>query len=452
MILDIEKLETEAMARTYDPTKPDELTNIKAEEIVVNNRTLFLDISKLLNVGPLTIYNKFRQSFKYLKMVDCNWFCHYLSLVDSKFNILIPKQYNISYGFSQDNNAEEGQFKVVTDNENIIKYNKISEDIFVKQMDELSKSVRCLERFVADNHYFYEFENEHIYCYYQNYCWVISGYNRNNVQEYYDMYLILMSISQGNISNNKLKCLYLIGKNAINYLYKGIDLKKQFSNIANYGLSDDMVTFAMSNGRYLLVIDEAYQKYHRKIKYAIDDAKKFNIYSGQNWSFKGCFKSSFLGNYKHGFILNFPEITDSTELSEIEKRDLLENIIKQKQIELYEHKDYLKNKLLILLINYLKNYLTLEVWSKLNFIDYLCIEKIKFENKTDKMIYIYFKNVLNNGDDELIKSLIDIDYLCSNIIAKDIIMSPEFMAFSCQILNVNKIFILFENNEFIEWK
>ena len=164
--------------------------------------------------------------------------------------------------------------------------------------------------------------------------------------------------------------------NALNYLYKGIDLKKVSNfEFSNYEFGEDVVTFAIENNRYLTVVDDDYQLFNRKIKEQNEEMEKIKIYDNY---FEGTFKTGVLGTYIGGSLLNFPEINDSTRLSEIEKRDLLENIVNQKQIELYEYKNYLAKKIINSIINDLRGLLTKDVWFKKDLDEYL--------NKYDKKL------------------------------------------------------------------
>ena len=130
----------------------------------------------------------------------------------------------------------------------------------------------------------------------------------------------------------------------------------------------------------------------------------------------------------------------------------MENIISQKQIELYEYKDFIRKKLLNILIDDFKRRLTIDTWNQLELVNYLYIENIDIESKTEELLYDYFKFALDNNDDELLKGLIDVNYLANKIKPRNIVIAPEFIAFSCNMLEQNKTFVLFENNEFIEWK
>ena len=79
-------------------------------------------------------------------------------------------------------------------------------------------------------------------------------------------------------------------------------------------------------------------------------------------------------------------------------------------------------------------------------------ENINIEHKTEELLYDYFKYLLENNDDTELSAIIDIDYLTDSIIPKKMILGPEFMMFVCSVLGQVKKYILFENNEFIEWK
>lgn len=458
MTENIDKLENEAMARAYDKNKPDELIKDDNEIKMESTNMSFFQISQLLKNIEGEEKASFYQSFRYIKMIDCDWLAHYILLLNGKIGMIIPNNYVIIYDDSLENNQNSGKINFREEHKNYIaEYNLSTYDDFIAHMKELEVVSECVEYFENNNQVFYEFSNGYIYMYYEGYTWSIFGYSRNDIKEYYYMYTILMSLR--NLDNEtyqdkeNFKLIYLINKNALNYLYKGIDLKKKtLDELKEYSLMEDVVTFALDNNRYLTILDEDYQIYNRKSKDINDEIEKINLYCDPKWRFEGTFKAGVLGTYTSGDLLDFPEIINSTELSEIEKRNLLENIIKQKQIELYEYKDFISKKLLDIIINNLKQTLTNEMWNELKLVNYLYIENIDIENKTENLLYDYFKFALDNNDNELVKGLIDIDYLASKIRPQKLIIGPEFMAFACNVFKQNKIFILFENNEFIEWK
>lgn len=456
--LNIDKLENEAMARAYNTNKPDELKDNKIQKNKAANNMSFFKISKLLNSKDIKVEeDNFYQSFRYIKMMDCDWNCHYSLMLNYEMGMIIPAHYVIIYGESLCNNINNGKIKFRNEKEYSIEYEKITEEDFETRMRELETVSICVEKFENNNQSFYEFEDGYIHMYYEGYTWKITGYSRNDIKEYNDMYIILLSIrkleNKKYGDNKNLKAIYLIAKNCLKYLYQGIDLKKKsYEEIESYSLTDDVVTFSIDNNRYLTVLDEDYQIFNRKIKDSNENIEKIQIHCDDKWHFEGSFKASILGTYNSGYLLDFPEIINSNELSEIEKRDLLENIINQKQIELYEYKDFIGKKLLDILIDSFKKKLTIDVWNDLELVNYLYIEDIDIENKTEELLYDFFKFTLDNEDYELIKKVIDSNYLSSKIKPLKVIIGSEFMAFACNIFKQNKTFILFENNEFIEWK
>lgn len=455
--LNIDKLENEAMARAYNTNKPDELKENQQETMTDKNNVSFFKISQLINNDIELDQKQFSQGFRYIKMMDCDWSCHYALLLNNKIGMIIPQQYVIIYGESSLNDLNHGIVKFRSEKEYQVEYEASTEEEFELRMNELKIVSTCIEKFENNDQIFYEFDNGYIYMYYDGYIWKISNFSRNDIKEYYDMYIILMSIRTINNKHyndkDNLKLIYLISKNCLNYLYKGIDLKKKRKEeIDEYALTEDVVTFSIDNERYLTVLDEDYQIFKRKTNEETENFEKLHIYCDDEWCFEGTFKASILGIYNSGYLLDFKEIVNSTELSEIEKRNLLENIINQKQIELYEYKDFISKKLLDILIENIKDNLTLDRWNELEFVNYLYVEDIDIENKTEELLYDFYKFALDNNDIESIKKTIDIDYLSNQIKPIKVVISSEFMAFSCNIFNKNKTFILFENNEFIEWK
>ena len=111
---DIDLLETEAMAKAYDASKPDELLSKSAVDQDKSN-DLLLDISHL--IGNIVEDNDvIKQTFRYVKMMDCDWKCHLSLLLNYKYGVLIPSEYTIFYSASDDNNLEKGKIKFLKDN------------------------------------------------------------------------------------------------------------------------------------------------------------------------------------------------------------------------------------------------------------------------------------------------------------------------------------------------
>lgn len=453
--LNIDLLEHEAMARAYDTSKPDELENSSSELSSEQSKSSFFRISELFNATNES-RKKILQSFNYIKMIDCNWCCHYILVLNRKVGIYIPNDYIIIYSSTLDNDTNHGIFLFLKDHEYTLKYTYLDEAEFRQQMNELDVVSECIEQFESNHQKFYEFENGTIYMYQDNYLWEISGYSRNNVTEYFEMYAILIGIRNIDEDNDYLnlifKYLYQMSKNSLNFLYRGIDLRKlDVNEMDNQQFNEDAVTFSIDNKRYLKVIDSNYQQFNRKVEQD-DEIEKIQVYYDGKWYFRGTFKTNVLGTYNDGSLLEFPEIMNSNELNEIEKRELLEEIINQKQIELYEYKDLLINKFINNIVKYLKEKCSINDWKNLNLIAYIKVEDINIENKTEELVYNHLKYVIDNNDIDNVIKLVDVDYLTSTVKAEKIVIGPEFIAFSCQVFGQNKIFILFENNEFIEWK
>lgn len=179
------------------------------------------------------------------------------------------------------------------------------------------------------------------------------------------------------------------------------------------------------------------------------------VYKEDNWKWEGVFNANILGEFKNGNVLDFPEITLSNELSNIEKIDILDKLIYEKQIEMLSIKDNITEQLILSLI---KSFLldnSLESWKRLGFNKIINLDKVLLDDKREINVYNYFKNlfnlfIYNKNIDEII-GYIDIDNIPKVIIPIEASFDLMFSLFECLIGGERSYFLLYDNGEFKEW-
>lgn len=179
------------------------------------------------------------------------------------------------------------------------------------------------------------------------------------------------------------------------------------------------------------------------------------VYKDGMWKWEGIFNANILGEFKTGKVLNYPEITSSNELSNLEKIDILDKLIYDKQIELLSIKDNIAEQLILSLIKRFMLDSSIENWKLLGFSNILNLDRVLLDNKSEINIYNYFKTlfnlaIYNKNIDEVIKN-IDINNIPKVIIPIEASFDLMFSLFECLIGGERSYFILYDTGEFKEW-
>jgi len=407
------------------------------------------------NMTTDRIENKtsFSQDYRYIEVAEV-WSCHYVSF--GNLALMIPSEYSIDYSSGRGNDFEYGNLQFIKDKEYSVEYLYMPVSVFESKISELEMSVDLIDSFVTETgRKFYEFKNDGMYAYINDYMWKISGYSKENIAEYYNMYSILMSICNAKEEISvSLKAMYVSNRQALESLGDvSIDL-----------------TPHIENNEYQEVLDEGYHIYKRKSRALEKVTNEIEIYYDDKWCFKGDFQAGILGRYQEGEILDFSEISESDELSEIDKKEMLAKIIEQRQLSISEAKDTIRDSLLLILCKELKNRFTFDMFQEYEMINFIKIENILMLSKTESEIYQFIKKEIDNYSEEDFKVLQSgennaelydkwkqtVSYIDSlsfeeMVIPISVKVSPEFVLFGCRIFDKSRYFILMDSNNLIEW-
>lgn len=469
--METEILEQQAMNKIYNSGEPDELKkeNVQIDESVTNRFSLVPSI--LGRHGEDLVLERpfFANDFSYLIVKDTSWQWHFLKFFNNAYGMVLPIDYIIEYGSTYKNSKENGTLHFRKEHEYILEYRKASIEEFSSQMKELEEVFLLLEDFKTEyNQIFREYKEDAIYMYQEGYIWKISGYSRNDITEYFDMYLLLMSlrplVEEIYNDNNHLKFLYLVFKNNIEYLYKGIDLKKKSLNSLPEHLQKtlDVVTISLDNKLYSEVVDLDYSVAKRKRVDQKAEEPPITIVHKDKWFFDGNLSLGLFGNYLRGELFEFSSILSSTELSEPEKKELIKKVVIEKKQESLEKKNYLNNQFLTLFFrNRMESYKIL--FNQERWIDFLKLENFPLEELSVNKVKEFFLEKLNFIKDipkeELWESeewkefcsYLDFSALKEKVIPLYLTITPLFMVVEYAIFGHKENFIFTEEYEILKW-
>ncbi len=462
-------LEQQAMNKIYNHEAPDELKETKSiQKSDEQNKYEFVSSIIENHEGNYELEKiNYGNDFFYLKIKDNPWQWHLIKFFDNKYGMLLSSDYIINYSTSKHNSEVEGVLSFQKEKEYLLEYRRESLEEFEKQMEELKEVSECLDTFKTDRQQlFYEYQ-DFIYLYQDNYVWKLSGYTRNDITEYYQMYLFLISLEpliQKKYQNNRvLKYLYLIEKNAINYLYKGIDLKKKTmaSLTEEFQKTLDFVTISLDNNRYIELLDLDYLLYRRR-KGEKKEEVPITIFHKNSWFFEGTFKLGLLGKFFSGELLEYNSIFNSTELSEVERKELLTKVIIEKKEECLEKKDYLNAQFLKYFFK--KEFENIEEsFEKNNWLTFFKVESMPIQELSSedvKNVLVTIANKVKDIPSEELEeskewkeftSYLDYSALKKNINPLYLTITPLFIIVECNLFGEKKNYVITEDYQVLEW-
>lgn len=448
-------LEQAAMAKTYNDSMPDDFVIETIEDVENMFESPITKISKWVsNMGSEGLKNEasFSVDFRYIEVED--WNCHYITFGNMAF--MIPSEYTIDYASIKENDSEYGKLQFKKDKEYAVEYLYIPINVFEAKIRELESSPDLIDSFITETgKRFYEFKNDGLYVYTNDYMWKISGCSKENISEYYNMYSILISISDDKKEKTEfLKSMYISNRQS---------LESQGKETAD-------LSFHIENRFYQEVLDEEYSIYKRRNNPQEKNVSVIDLYYDEKWYFQGVFQAEILGEYHEGEILEFTEISESEELSELDKKEMLARIIDQRQLSISESKDTIRDSLFLILFKELQSSLSFDMFQKYEMVNFLKIESISVISKTENNVYQFMKKeidsytieafaALQSGEasDELLTrwkktlSYIDSVSFVDQVVPISVKVSPEFVLFGCQIFNKTRHFILMDSNSLVEW-
>lgn len=467
--MNTDELEQVAFSKTYNDKMPDEL--ISSQEEKGDTSVYFSKVMDILSKHNMAEKQEklWANDFSYLKIKEDAWMWHFLKIMDGKYGMVLDSDYILDYSSCLANSELFGIFNFRKGKEFSLEYRKVSMEDFQTQMKELADVFPLVEQFETErNQIFYEYDGDAIYCYQEGYVWKLSGYSRNIINEYMQMYALLMSftsLKEGKYADNfVLKYIYLLEKHALQYLYKGIDLRKEsaLSLCEKYQDFLDVVTVSIDNFRYYEIFDLDYYIAKRKKSYAKTEYIPLSIINKEDWFFQGTFSLGVLGDYTTGALEFFTEIFKSVELKISEKKELLLKIVEEKEQECLEKKDYIKDQLFF---SYFKNcfvnpkfYFHQDRW-----IDFLKVEKLSLQEVTVEALELWMEEQMrilslitpeSIYDSEEWKKFVGyIDPLAfqAKIRSSYLTITPMFLVVECEMFHQRKTYIITENYELVEW-
>ena len=140
-------------------------------------------------------------SYIYLNNLDINY--HLVNVDNERFNLLIPDNYKIDYSKSVNDYLGMGNIYFYNNKNNYeLNYVKTDYDIF---KDQMSKRDISNEFINYRGQHFYERVNDNqdkLYMFFNGYKFKITTNHKYNINELYDMYFILFSVTNTLFQNN----------------------------------------------------------------------------------------------------------------------------------------------------------------------------------------------------------------------------------------------------------
>lgn len=386
--------------------------------------------------------------YEYLELIDLNYKCHLVSVDSDNYNFIIPNSYQINYSKSSNNYEESGHIYFYNSKHTYsLDYNKKNYESFKNSIsDYIVKQFKNYK-----NHEFIEVvknDIDYIYTYYQGYCYKIYSNHKLSINEYYDMYLILFSISKNKISKSIdfIKELYYLNTKYMNYLCNDINLLttnlKKYDMEVNLDINDVIV---YNDNEFLKYKNTKSRVEDISIKILSDiNSDKLEVKEYDNkWHIDGVFCFGILGNFYEGIIINYDEITTSKELTKEEKKEILDKIINEKQYIVDGYNIKIKEVFYNYLISYFDRNLTLKLWEEYHireFINFDIISNYDKDMNEFSLYKLFMSNLYNN------KYLFNKDLIINSIKCERIVIKPNTYTIYISALNnlFNSIKIKFD--------
>ena len=340
---------------------------------------------------------KYIMHYQYLDIIDDKRY-HLVSLEKIRLNLLIPIIYKISYSESCEYYENNGYITFEKEDK------KFYFSFIKKEYEEYKLNIEKESKYIVRN--FNNYQNkefteikkdniDYIYMYYQNYEYKIYSNYKFTLNELFDMYYILFSVSDISIISNYnlLEQLDYINKNSIKLFYENI-------NILEFDLSIKNEKNKLSEELVIINSDVEYLEY-KNILYRVNelitsDDFEINIYDNKCY-FKGMFDLYNFGKYKCGELIDFDEIVLSQELSLEDKEDLILTIIQQKQAEVDNAKEIIHEVVLNYCYEYIKKNITYNKFIEYHLLDYINQEKIS-DKLNNREKYLWMIDNIDNYD------------------------------------------------------
>lgn len=380
--------------------------------------------------------------FEYLNIDKIDKKYHIVYIDSESFKLLIPNNYQIDYLRSINSN-DRGHLSF-SSNKHIytLDYMKMQYSEFIEKINNLKGSVnKSFINYRGQKIYEVVKDNvDYLYMYYNNYFYKLYGNHKFTINEYFDMYFVLFSVTNRDIDDsiNHIRDLCYLQEQGIYYLCNDLDLL--LTDLSNYSDSIEI-----KKEDLIIVKDEAYLQYKETqnkakliaLKVLEPNKEDLSLYENDNiWYILGSFSFGILGNFNYGYIDEFNEINNSEELSYDEKKDLLNELINQRQLEVASNSSEIKMEFYKYLVNYFINNMSYQLWSEYHIREFVNIDYLtgNEDNVNDNIIYSLFINKLEEDDDCI--SLFDKKMIEDSIVSEKIVIYPNryiirFSALNC---------------------
>ena len=372
----------------------------------------------------------------YLNELDSEY--HFVTIDSDNINLIIPSSYQINYSQSNNSYDHKGYIYFYNEKNNYsLDYTKCVYDSFKIHMEHKKDSIIKMFSNYRNQEFYEVMKNneEYLYMYSNGYYFKLYTNHKMSINEYYNMYLILLSISNDKIDKNinLLKELYFFDTNSLYSICNDIDLIHNDLTSYTDGITINEESVIVSN-------DDEFIKYKGKQNKAdiISRNVLSNIFDNRDIKIEDMFKFANLGTYSVT-IKDYNEIIDSDELSEEDKNNLLYKMIEQKQNEAYSNKDKINDEFYKYIINYLKKNLTYSLWDSYHIRQFINMDKFDDEI-TDEELYDTFMNDIN------LDNVLDLQLVEDSIKSHELSIYPNKYVLRFSIFNglLNSLKIIFD--------
>ncbi len=380
--------------------------------------------------------------YEYLNIDKINKRYHIVYVDSEDFKLFIPSNYQINYSKSTNSYSNRGHLSFYNSKHNYtFDYIKMTYSSFVSKINSIKGDIiksfinyRGQEIFeiVKDN-------IDYLYMYYDGYFYKLYSNHRFTINEYFDMYFLLFSVTNRSVNDSvrHIRDLYYLQEQGIYYLCNDLDLL--LTDLSNYTDAVDI-----DKEDLIIITDEDYLRYKETqqkakliaLKVLEPQKKELSLYRRDNvWYISGSFSFGVMGKYSYGYIDEFNEISSSEELLLEEKTDLLHEMIKQKQLETISCYSTIKEEFYKYLVGYFIRNISYQVWSEYHIREFVNINYLTDDEETvhDRMIYQLFIDKLKEPNSYL--EVFNQEMVENSIISEKIVIYPNRYTIRFSALN-----------------
>lgn len=357
---------------------------------------------------------------------------HSVKVDNEGFKFLIPGKYTINYSKSVNDykgighiyfNHERNNYKLDYYEESNDKFNNVHKEY--RRKFKNYNNIDFIEEYVDDA--------EYLYMNYKGYTLVITGSHKLSITEYFDMYLILFSITDISSDLKALTDALILDDMGIVKYSNGVDLLVANLNVYHKDLSDIKV-----------MKDDEYLKYKEKDKNISDISTnlvdkttektlKFVI-KDNKWTLKGSLDFDILGKYREGTLDEYSEITESNEFEEKEKIDLMNTMLNQKQLEINSNKEAIRDIFYSYLYEYIEEKLDFDDWERYHLNEFVRVNVLNpsLEEVSSIDLFDMFKNKVTRDN---IIDLLDSNSIKNSSKGEYIVLYPDRYELTLSTMN-----------------